>query len=498
MDENKFLEKMRLLKLQETIRIVESKVGLQADKREWEQALSENKVSNVKYMGKTEIDGKWQDIYMVVEQFQKEINGKVNIVDVEKYVTENLEYIAGDNKQDGYSQIFLSEKYSNQKELLEQLQNMDENGILDLSDLENQRIENIAKELNIEPEDIYSIDEIDLEQLIDEKYSELNSERENQEELLEKGSSAKKGIGVADGEKDDRVKLSEKQLDGLQIKEETSLSQDIKGVTLSEKLGLQKNGIYDAKKLARISISGPRGDAYVAIHSDGTATVLGEDILEPDSRMGTSQKGTGMAINNDGTVNQEAVTSSYRIVNGNGNEYLRASYDESLGKEIKYSMFSPEKMEYLDVELETQRTRPQDSAVRQFMKDRGAGIREAEHVLDRGEEHQIYGEMEEDSEHKLNIKDVDNNKNNDTHEHDDLIDENGKIKVELEDYVPNTDITWEQFASMCGYRGEDRLERSVKKFNEEKEKNLEASNQEIIEDIEEQENEQYRGNERIR
>ena len=67
MDENKFLEKMRLLKLQETIRIVESKVGLQADKREWEQALSENKVSNVKYMGKTEIDGKWQDIYMVVE-----------------------------------------------------------------------------------------------------------------------------------------------------------------------------------------------------------------------------------------------------------------------------------------------------------------------------------------------------------------------------------------------------------------------------------------------
>ena len=192
MDENKFLEKMRLLKLQETIRIVESKVGLQADKREWEQALSENKVSNVKYMGKTEIDGKWQDIYMVVEQFQKEINGKVNIVDVEKYVTENLEYIAGDNKQDGYSQIFLSEKYSNQKELLEQLQNMDENGILDLSDLENQRIENIAKELNIEPEDIYSIDEIDLEQLIDEKYSELNSERENQEELLEKVRVLKK------------------------------------------------------------------------------------------------------------------------------------------------------------------------------------------------------------------------------------------------------------------------------------------------------------------
>ena len=40
---------------------------------------------------------------------------KLQNVEVEKYVTENLEYIAGDNKQDGYPQIFLSEKYANQK-----------------------------------------------------------------------------------------------------------------------------------------------------------------------------------------------------------------------------------------------------------------------------------------------------------------------------------------------------------------------------------------------
>ena len=192
----------------------------------------------------------------------------------------------------------------------------------------------------------------------------------------------------------------------------------------------------------------------------------------------------------------EGVTSSYRIVNGNGNEYIRASYDESYGKEIKYSMFSPEKNQYLDVELETQRTRPQDSAVRQFIKDRGAGVREAENVIERGEEHQIYGEMEENSEHQLNVKDVDNNKNNDTHEH--LVQENGEIKVELDDYIPNTDITWDRFASMCGYRGEDRLEKAVQRLQEEKEKDFDASNQELIEEIEEEENEQYRGNERQR
>ena len=446
---------------------------------------------------KAEIDGEWQDIYKMFEQYQKEVDGKLQNVEVEKYVTENLEYIAGDNKQDGYPQIFLSEKYANQKDLLEQIQNMDEKGILDLNDWENARVATIAKELGVNPENIQSMDEIDLEQLINEKYSEIADSKENAEEVLEKGASKGQDKGKKE-QKDERTTLSEKQMNGLNVKEETSLSQEIKGVTLGEKLGLQKNGISDAKKLARISISGSRKDAFVVIHSDGSATVLGEDILEPDNRIGTSQTSKGMTINNDGKVNQEGVTSSYRIVNGNGNEYIRASYDESYGKEIKYSMFSPEKNQYLDVELETQRTRPQDSAVRQFIKDRGAGVREAENVIERGEEHQIYGEMEENSEHQLNVKDVDNNKNNDTHEHLEQMDKNGELKVELDDYIPNTDITWDRFASMCGYRGEDRLEKAVQRLQEEKEKDFDASNQELIEEIEEEENEQYRGNERQR
>ena len=348
MDENKVIEKMRMLKLHETVKIIENKIGKQADKREWEKALLENKVTNVKYMGKAEINGEWQDIYMLLEQYQKEVDGKPQTIEVEKYVTENLEYIAGDNKQDGYPQIFLSEKYANQKELLEQIQNMDEKGILDLNAWENARVETIAKELGVKPEDIQSMDEMDLEQLINEKYSEIADSKESAEEILEKGVSKGQDKNKK-GQKDERTTLSEKQIEVLNIKEETSLSQEIKGVTLGEKLGLQKNGINDAKKLVRISISGPIGDAYVVTHSDGSATVLGEDILEPDNRIGTSQTSKGMTINNDGKVNQEAVTSSYRIVNGNGNEYIRASYDESYGKEIKYSMFSPEKKQYLDL-----------------------------------------------------------------------------------------------------------------------------------------------------
>ena len=111
MDTNKVLEKMRMLKLQETIKIIENRIVNQADKREFEQALLENKCVNVKYMGKAEFEGKWQDIYKIFEQYQKDVNGQNKIVEIEKYVTEDLEYIAGDNKQDGYPQIFLSEKF---------------------------------------------------------------------------------------------------------------------------------------------------------------------------------------------------------------------------------------------------------------------------------------------------------------------------------------------------------------------------------------------------
>ena len=83
MDENKIVEKMRMLKLQETVKIIENKIGKQADKREWEQALLENKVSNVKYMGKAEIDGEMGDSHVglqarLMSQALRKLAGAIN------------------------------------------------------------------------------------------------------------------------------------------------------------------------------------------------------------------------------------------------------------------------------------------------------------------------------------------------------------------------------------------------------------------------------------
>ncbi len=70
------------------------------------------------------------------------------------------------------------------------------------------RVENIASELNIDSKDIQSIDEIDLEQLINDRYSKLKNEKKKvQKNCYKKGSTNKK---IKTNKKEDRVKLSEK------------------------------------------------------------------------------------------------------------------------------------------------------------------------------------------------------------------------------------------------------------------------------------------------
>ena len=438
-----------------------------------------DKVKDVKYLGKIEInkeiDGHQvktlEDLFVLVEQKEISKNGQNHVIEIEKYITKDFDLIAGCNKSDRYQEILVTERYKDQKEILEkQLEEFDIEGLLDLNDMENDRLEQIAKALGMKNEDIRSVDELGLDQVISEK----NSKSENEHD-----------------EKYGKEKLDKKELDGLQIKEETSLSQNIKGETLEDKLGLKKNGITDGVKIARVTTdslnpylekSSTQVDSFVVIRQNGDAVALGENILEPENRLGTNTTGTDTTINNDGTVKQEGITSSYRIVNGNGRDYLRVGYDEVSGKEIKYGMYSPEKNDYVNVELETQRTKIQANDVRQFMKDKGVGEREAEQILEKDEEHGKC--LEKD------VTVIDNDKNNDSHTHEN-VENTGIQNIEANEYIPNTEITWDKFASMCGYRGEDRIQKAVEKFETEKAKNTDKTNKELIEQIEEQENEIY-------
>lgn len=397
-DKEKILDKMRTLRNKRDLEILNQEmenINLDTD---YKKQLPKDKVLDVKYLGKIDweegIDGKTikteKEIYMLIEQKENE---EGELVQIERYYTEDMEFLGGNNRNDGYDFIMLKEEFAEKDGLLEKLQELDKDGILDLNNLEQERLEEIAKALGVKVEDLTKIDEIDVNQEIDEVEEELNQE-------------------------EDKEEITEDEVKGLNIKEETSANTYLKGNTLANKLGLEKEGIQNVVKIARVTTTSlnrvtenknHNQDAFVAVQANGKAVVLGENILKQDTRSGLNPTKEQTTINNDGGVDKETVTSSYLIVNGNGQEYLQVGNDESSGKEIKYSIKSRQTSEFVATELATQRTLPQESNVRRFLNDRNAGVYEADEILKRDKEH---GECEE-----KDVTVIDNDKDNDSHKH---------------------------------------------------------------------------------
>ena len=97
----------------------------------------------MKFLGTVQIDGEEKGIFLVTEQ--KEIEeGK--LIDIERYYTEDGEMLAGNNTIDGY-ELMLNEKFQGNENLLEELKDLNKEGILDLNELEENRKEEIAKAL---------------------------------------------------------------------------------------------------------------------------------------------------------------------------------------------------------------------------------------------------------------------------------------------------------------------------------------------------------------
>lgn len=416
-DMEKVIDKMRSIREKRELEMLNAELEKADSNPDTEKQTSNDKVLNVKYLGAVEIDGKEKGIYLVLEQKE---NKDGTLAEIERYYTEDEECIGGNNNSDQYEYLILNEKYANEKELAKKLQDLDKEGILDLNNLEQERLEEIARALGVNVEEIQSIDEIDVNIKEKDQKSTNKDSKENE---------------------DERVEISEEGINGLDIKEETEANKYLKGEILDKKLGLAEKGITGVKKIARVSTSNLKNvtgekttnneDSFVAIKSDNTAVVLGEDILKKDTRRGNNPRGESLTINNDGNVSKEAITSSYLIVNGNGQEYLQCGYDELSGKEIKYTLRSNTTGEDVATELETQRTYDDDSYVRGFLNDRNEGIYEPDKIMERDEEH---GECDE-----KDVTVIDNDKDNDSHEHFKVNEE--YIRVKAKDIIDgNEDI----------------------------------------------------------
>ena len=406
-DKEEILDKMRALRTKRDMEILNTQLNNTNIDTDYQEKLPEDKVLDVKYLGKIEweeeIGGEQvkseKDIFLVIEQKQDE-DGK--LIQVERYCTEDGEVLGGNNKADNYDFLLLSEQYKDREGLLDKLESLDKEGILDLNEVEQERLEEIAKALGVKVEDLESIDEIDANQ-----------------EIKEKGE-----------EEAEQEEISSEKVKGLNIKEEVSTNTYLKGETLGKKLGLDSEGITDVAKIARVTTSSLKNssdkhsnniDSFVAIKNNGEAVILGDNILRQDTTMGTNPTSEQTTINNDGIVNKETVTSSFLIVNGNGREYLQIGNDEMSGKEIKYTQKSATSNENVAVELNTQRTLPQDSNVRQYLKDKGAGRDEVNNVIARDEAH---GECAQ-----KDVTLVDNDKNNDSHGPHTKTDDSSKAQV---------------------------------------------------------------------
>lgn len=343
-------------------------------------------IKDIMYVGKIKAPGIEEgqviekEIYLSIE----EKDGKIAY----KYYDENQELLGIECEE----KYIPSEKYMNKKETMQEIKELGKEGV--------------------------SLKEIEEK----EKETKKNQNTKNKEE--------KKNPNI-------EIPLEQEITSKITKKEETDLNQIQQGETLRNLLGL--SGEYT--KIVLVSSSQVNSflppeqrktnmDCFIAVKENGESIVLGEDILKYDERSGTNPIEENATINIDGRVENEKVTSRYKIMNGNGNQYLSVGYDESVGKEVKFSEWSNQYGTYIDTELETNRIT--EGEVNKDVRKEGkrkTGIDSANDKQEKFENEKENGCEETD------ITKVDNDPNNDSHEHiseERLKEEANKAKVSIE------------------------------------------------------------------
>ena len=356
--------------------------------------LPEEKVLNVKYLGKIDTIG---DIYLLVEQRQDR-NGK--LIQIERYETENGEVIAGNNKADSFDFIVLSEKYKDKSEVLEQLNELDKDGVLDLNEIEQGRLEKIAKALGVEVKDLKRVARTDAKKEIKTK-----DEEKEKEETEENGEEKKKT-------------LSKKELEKVPTKTEVNLNQKVTDKeTVSSLLKVEDKG-YKSINIVKSDKLQEDGNttrfSFVGIkeveREDGTKEEVAEKIDTLEQVYGNNPTKKVDRLNRDGSqIEEEAVNSIYAVKGDNENQVA-----VNIGKmgiiEMSY-LRTPrqDNGKAISIPIETNSIKPTTREVREFMnKQRNSDVKEE---IERLEQHKEAGCEE------TTMKDINDNPNDNTHTH---------------------------------------------------------------------------------
>ena len=252
--------------------------------------------------------------------------------------------------------------------------------------------------------------------------------------------------------------LTKKQADKIKVNQlqRVDLNQKADGrETLEKRLDLQGYKyiyVVYSEQVSQIN-SGEKINnttySLVGMKEDGTAKVL-SDEFEMDSTVGNNASRMQTRINKDGTATRD---------NKNSSIFVRKSNKMSLscrndGGIIRMAMGQKtlEENEITETELGTSQTGYIPIENREVF-NRNKGRHQIDKVQDEIQEHTDEGCNPKDK------KDFDGDEKSGTHEHFKY------TEIDENDYIPNTNMTWRQFANKCGYRGEGDIEKAVEVVN---------------------------------
>ena len=212
---------------------------------------------------------------------------------------------------------------------------------------------------------------------------------------------------------------------------------------------------------------------FVGITADGKRETI-DNLIQAK---GNKQNKNINAISADGkSIKDERINSMYEI-KGREDEHLAIGFDELNIMKISLVRTSKETNESISIPIEANTTVHTSSEDKEFMNSmKNQKItEETRRIEEYKKENCVIG-----------IKDIEDNADNDIH------------KYYSEEYIPNTNKTWEEFANECGYRGEGAIDKAKEEFKKQKEKMEGLDNEIIVEEIIEQKEEEYLGNNRIK
>ena len=211
--------------------------------------------------------------------------------------------------------------------------------------------------------------------------------------------------------------------------------------------------------------------SLIGINKKGEAKVL-NDEFELDSSVGNSGGRTQTKIRSNQTATRDSNDSTVFKRKSNGVSIGCENYQGRVNM-FFYPQKTREENENTGIQIETQNIYPINRETQRLMS-RGKGTMQIDNIQDEIQEHTDRGH---------NAKGIDSyDGDKDTFDSTDFHIDYKEINEN--DYIPNTKMTWRNFANACGYRGEGSLEKAVDKINSLEELN-ENSVKEYIEEQEE-------------